>query len=192
MPGWWAGILQHLHTDAGQGGSLLDYPRVVGRTSNQVIIDGSIVETELATFTIPAGVLTPGNELRVRSQFSFRNNTGAGQTMGTLRFYCNGLNIAAAGGVVAVPTSANVRPMNFEVLFYILTTTTFNTFLRKVLTADVFGVPAAPVEDLVHGQIDRNFGLDTTIANVFSIRQQNSAALAGLSMEHRNTIALRN
>lgn len=192
MPGWWNGILQHLHSDAGQGGTLLEYPRVLAWNSTTVLIENSVAETELATFTIPAGALAPGNELRVRSQFAFRNNSGLAQTVGTCRLYCNGFNISAAGGVVAIATGANIRLLTFEVFLYILTTTTFNTRLQKQVSADILATPAAPVENLIHGEFGKNFGLDTSINNVFSIRQQNSAALVGLYLEHRNTIALRN
>lgn len=74
MAGFWGGVLQHSHVGAGDGGSLLAYPRIVSADNTIVEIAGSVAPTELWSFVLPANTLTTSTVVMVELGGDWLNN----------------------------------------------------------------------------------------------------------------------
>jgi hypothetical protein len=117
--GFWGGVLQHAHQNAGDGGTLDLYARVLFRTVSVVTdVGNTVVATTVASFIIPANTVPEGRGLRLTAHLVWRQNTGLPQNEPSIRWGMGALFFGHVGNTTAFATNVNERSIqvNFRIM----------------------------------------------------------------------------
>lgn len=112
--GFWGGVLQHSHLTIGEGGALLSYFRYFFLSHTLVSVTNTIVQTTIASFTLPADSVPQNSKFVWEGLIGFINNTGVNQNEPIIILKIGGAVVAQIGNTTAFATSPNERGGHFK------------------------------------------------------------------------------
>lgn len=106
MAGFWGGVLQHSHLNAGDGGTLTTYLRAASVNLTPATINSSVVNTILASLPMPATQILPTSRLIFEAWGDCIQNTGVAAAAPTFAIDLDGTNVCSIiGATVSLPNS---------------------------------------------------------------------------------------
>lgn len=180
MPdGFWGGINQHSHANAGTGGLLTQYRRRLGYSRSGVNFSNSTVDTVLEALTLPE--ISNGQVLQIHGCLWVFNNTGVAQATPNVW-----LRKGGAGAILLSVASAAGLITNGQIAVFHLTATVLNLFGAFVQIDAQYRASfqstalAAPLINSV-AQID-SLAYDMSASFTLELRGQLLVANANLSL----------
>jgi hypothetical protein len=111
--GFWGGIIQHSHLTIGEGGTLPSYFRYFFTSHTLVSVTNTIVQTTIASFTLPGNSISQNNRFVWEGLIGWINNTGVALNEPIIILKIGGQVVTQIGNTTAFATSPNERGGHF-------------------------------------------------------------------------------
>lgn len=115
MAGFWGGVLQHAHNNAGEGGTLGSYTRLIAKDNTLNTVQGTVAPTDVNAIVLPANTSSASSRIKITACGWFDNTTGLAQTSPTISVRIGGITIMTLPGVAAIPSGGNSNGWYFEI-----------------------------------------------------------------------------
>ena len=187
-PGFWGGINQHDHTQAGTGG-IIPYDRIAAKSLVQGNNSNSVAQVTLGSILIPASIFSLNTRIEYETLLSWLQSTGVNQNEPTITLVRDGSNqIQHVGNVLAFAHSLTVRLIRFRVAITLTANGVFDYYGDVSFLGIQSSAGVVPVFREEFGFTNRA-GFDQGSDHTISIAAQNTVASANYVVTHLHSVA---